>query len=271
MAGSIVTGFCRSLSRSARSGIVPSILKAANTDVVSTKAVSSLAAASTTGRRHILKPSPVLRGVSCTYSQAITKGDKELAEFLLEEIEAEKKARKAAQPPTLEGFDVHADGAEVTLTRKFNEETVTVHLNVNHSVDAEDAEDFNATSDKVSEAGEMRSKPNFNVEIEQNGKKLYFSCTFAEGGTPEDQSQDSYNDVFSITEFSIYEGDWKESVYTVSGDIMDGYLYDLLMNMLEERGISNEFADQLVNYCTSYEHGLYIELLEKLKAYVTQK
>lgn len=68
----------------------------------------------------------------------------------------------------------------------------------------------------------------------------------------------------------MYSGEEMEDCdYSVSGDIMDGQLYDLLMNLLEERGVTNEFAEQLVEFSTSYEHGLYIGLLEKLKGFVS--
>ena len=44
--------------------------------------------------------------------------EKELVEFLAEEIVAEKKARKLKTIPTeFEGFKVSLDGAEVTLTK----------------------------------------------------------------------------------------------------------------------------------------------------------
>ncbi|KAH6933373.1 hypothetical protein HPB50_014482 [Hyalomma asiaticum] len=198
-------------------------------------------------------------------------GDQELADFLVEEIEAEKKARKSAQVPKIEGFDVKTEGSEVTLTRSFNQETITVRLNVNHSVDAEDADEFTASQDNAApEPGEMKSKPNFTVEIERGGKKLFFSCTFNEAAETEGPSE-NYADSFGVAEFAIYEGEWTDDVYTVSGDIMDGYLYDLLMNMLEERGISSEFGYSLVNFCTVYEHSLYIGLLEKLKDFVSKK
>lgn len=269
MAGSVICNVSRFVARQGKVNGLLGALKSVNCEARAQKCFSSLVLSRTSACRQATQG--VLRPTSCNYSQAITKGDQELNEFLLEEIEAEKKARKTQQLPAVEGFEVALDGAEVTLTKKFNNETVTVHLNVNHSVDAEDGDDISTTPDKAPEAGEMRSKPNFNVEIEQNGKKLYFSCTFNDGGDPETQSQDTYNDNFSVTEFAIYEGDWSDAVYTVSGDIMDGYLYDLLMNMLEERGISSEFGDNLVTFCTSYEHSLYIGLLEKLKDYVSQK
>lgn len=270
MSGSVIGNISRLFARSAKSNTFVAALKSVRSDSYPLRSFSSLVSRSS-ACRHALKASSVLRTPTARCSQAITKGDQELAEFLQEEIEAEKKARKTQQLPKIEGFDVKLDGAEVTLTRKFNNETVTVHLNVNHSVDAEDADEFSTSQEKAPEPGEMKSKPNFNVEIEQNGKKLFFSCTFNEGPAAEEQSQDTYNDNFGVTEFSIYEGELTDAVYTVSGDIMDGYLYDLLMNMLEERGISGEFADSLVTFCTSYEHSLYIGLLEQLKGYVSQK
>ena len=43
-------------------------------------------------------------------------------------------------------------------------------------------------------------------------------------------------------------------------------MYDLLMDMLDERGISNDFVVKLVDFCTSYEHDQYVSFLEKFKA-----
>ena len=42
-------------------------------------------------------------------------------------------------------------------------------------------------------------------------------------------------------------------------------LYDMLLNMLEERGIDGQFVEQLVDYSTSYEHKKYLSFLEGLK------
>lgn len=47
------------------------------------------------------------------------------------------------------------------------------------------------------------------------------------------------------------------------------YLYDLLMNYLEEKGISNEFAEKLVELSTSYEHTAYVSLLEGLSKFTS--
>lgn len=51
-------------------------------------------------------------------------GERELVEFLTEEIVAERKAQKVKTLPTeLDGFTVQGSGAEVVLTKKLNDET----------------------------------------------------------------------------------------------------------------------------------------------------
>lgn len=48
------------------------------------------------------------------------------------------------------------------------------------------------------------------------------------------------------------------------------YLYDLLMNYLEEKGVSNEFAEKLIELSTSYEHTAYVSLLEGLSKFTSK-
>ena len=48
-------------------------------------------------------------------------------------------------------------------------------------------------------------------------------------------------------------------------------VYDMLLNMLEERGITAEFVDQLVEFSTAYEHKRYIEFLERLQQFASCK
>lgn len=202
-----------------------------------------------------------------------TKGDQELAEFLTEEIVAENKVQKFPSLPKVEGFQVTTEGANITLTRKFNNENIKVRFNVNHTVDADAPdEDININQDKV-EMAEMKSKPSFTVEVEKNGKIMEFGCTVIGDGGPSSNAgdQEAYDDVFNIDEIILHEGNKQDSTYAVSGEIMDGYLYDLLMNMLEERGVSNEFALQLIDLSTAYEHKLYIGFLEKMKSFITTK
>ena len=66
----------------------------------------------------------------------------------------------------------------------------------------------------------------------------------------------------------MFEGEnWSEKKYAVAGDILDGHLYDLFMNVLEERGITAQFADQLSDFCSAHEHAEYIKMLENLQAF----
>ena len=44
-------------------------------------------------------------------------------------------------------------------------------------------------------------------------------------------------------------------------------LYDLMMDMLDERGINEEFANQLVEFSTAYEHSRYLAFLKDLKSF----
>lgn len=51
-------------------------------------------------------------------------GERELVEFLTEEIVAERKAQKVKTlPADVDGFSVKGDGAEVVLTKQLKDET----------------------------------------------------------------------------------------------------------------------------------------------------
>nr|CAG4646462.1 EOG090X0APE [Macrothrix elegans] len=198
-----------------------------------------------------------------------TRGDKELIEFLTEEIAAEKKGSKTKPLSNLDGFDIKQNGAEIVLSKKFNDEQVEVTLNVNHSVDADINEgEINPKADNPPQP-EMRSKPQFAVKLVKGNQVTRFACSYIEDAG--EGAEDAPGDVFTIDELAVYEGDHSEQTYAVAGDILDGYMYDLLMNLLEERGVSNEFADKLSDLATQREHGLYVNLLERLQSFVQGK
>lgn len=193
-------------------------------------------------------------------------GERELVEFLAEEIVAERKASKQKTLPVeLEGFKVKNNGAEVELIKNTGKETITISFNINHTVDAEEDPEITPNQEQP-EFGEMKSKPSFEIDVKKDGKTLSFTCSFIQGEAQEGE----YNDVFGIDEITIYEGEWTDKDYAVAGDVLDGYLYDLLMNYLEEKGISNEFAEKLSDFSTSYEHHQYVSLLEKLSKFAIE-
>jgi len=204
----------------------------------------------------------------------LTKGDQELHGFLTEEIATEKKQQRTTSlPANLAGFDIKTDGAEVTLTKKIQDELVEISLNVNHTVDADDFEETQGQGQGQNAAQEapteMRSKPNFEVDLKRGNTVLSFSCSYVRDASP--PTEEEYSDAFVIDEITMYEGEFNDKVYAVAGDILDGYLYDLFMNLLEERGVSNDFVEQLSDFCTDYEHQQYIRLLSRLQEFVGKK
>jgi len=191
-----------------------------------------------------------------------SRADSELVEFLSEEIAAETSNQKAVTE--IPGFVSKKEGAELTFTKTHGKEKIVVTLNVNHTVDSSEPDDG------TEEAPEMKSMPNFEVDIaKDDGRTLSFSCSYL---SPDEETpsspEEQFDDVFAIDEVTMFDGEeWSEKKYAVAGDILDGNLYDLFMGMLDERGIDKQFAERLSTYCSAYEHGLYIKMLQDLQKF----
>jgi len=213
-----------------------------------------------------LSPRAILPLNTPSYTRSMaTQGDAELVKFLTEEIATEKKNARSA--PKLDGWKISADGSEVSLTKELVGEKVMITLNVNHTVDSAEPDDGSE------EAPEMLSRPTFEVDIiKAGGKTLSFTCSYTQ---PEEQQpgqppqgEEEMDDVFAIDEVTMFEGDnHSDSCYAVAGDILDGYLYDLFMHMLEERGVDQAFAESLSEWCSAHEHSQYINLLTELEKF----
>ncbi|XP_037032975.1 complement component 1 Q subcomponent-binding protein, mitochondrial isoform X2 [Bradysia coprophila] len=189
--------------------------------------------------------------------------EKDLVTFLNEEISAEKSTQKPI-PTEIDGFKISLNGSDVELTKQNDKEKIKVSFNINHTVDTSDEQYEENQSDEKTVA-DMKSTPNFEVDIIRGGKTLSFTCSFLKGVPQEEE----YDDVFGIDEVTIFEGEWKDKNYAVAGDILDGYFYDLLMNLLEDKGISNEFVTKLSTISTNYEHATYVGLLEAISKFTT--
>jgi len=215
----------------------------------------------------------LIAGTRASHDQR-TKGDEELLGFLSEEISTEKKLQRTnTLPNNIEGFTVKLEKSEVTMTKKHGNEEISISANVNHSVDADFQEDPNLKQQQQGSkdgADEMKSRPNFDVEIKRGNSVISFTCSFIQA-TPEVDSQEEFNDLFAIDEVCMYDNEWEDKEYSVAGDILDGYLYDLFMNMLEERGVTNEVVDKFSDLCTDYEHSLYVNMLVKLQQFLEKK
>lgn len=208
-----------------------------------------------------------------------TKAESSLVDFLKEEIEAEKKLGKqqlaGAQQPGIPGFQVKTDQREVLLTKQHGSEKITVTFDVNHTVDSDavsETADPSKTTQEAQEPPAMVSKPNFSVEVAKGDQKLVFECSFVGPEYGEGAEAEDYADLFNIEELYMYTGEYNEKnkIYAVSGGIIDGTLYDHLMNYLEERGVDNDFAENLTRFATFYEHGQYVSLLQKLRDFVSK-
>lgn len=48
-------------------------------------------------------------------------------------------------------------------------------------------------------------------------------------------------------------------------------MYEMLMDMLHDRGIDDKFIQNLIDYSTNYEQSRYVSMLTDLKSFVEEK
>lgn len=242
-------------------------------------------------QRQLFSPKPVVARSflpfrSFASAQKTEDAYKDLNQFLEKEIQLEKTAQKHPSTlPKVAGFESQVKGPEVTLTRQSGSDKVTVKFNVTNTVNANesDAETSGqqAAEESTQASTQLKSRPTFTVDINRGGQTLSFLCSYlpddfadAQAQSPgEDKGQgenESSLDDFQIDEFAIHDGEWNEKVYSADCAVIDGELYDKLLNLLEEHGIGEEFANQLIEYSTGHEHREYIGLLEKLHRFSTK-
>lgn len=228
---------------------------------------------------HNLSPLFVQKAnLSVSRSNQNAKTDVDLHKFLVEEIKSEKEITQMPKNgKNIPGFQIKENGADVVLTRKFNNELITIKFNVNQSVD-DGAQEFSENAQERPEeiAASMKSKPDFVVEIRKSKDlAMVFNCGFLEDA--EEAEQTEKTDLFEIQNFYLLENgltvdsELNDSIYMGDGALIDGHFYDLLMDYLDERAIGFEFAENLVEYATYYEHEQYISLLDKIKGFITSK
>ncbi|XP_050408154.1 complement component 1 Q subcomponent-binding protein, mitochondrial [Patella vulgata] len=202
--------------------------------------------------------------------QLHTEVDGAISKFLDKEIKLEETSKSNQKLPTVKGFELSkSDGSDVELVKQSGNEKVTVKFNVNASVDSDHPP---AVEGQSEEATDMVSRPSFTVELNKGDNQiLAVHCYFPEDGMVDDASQEgteSIEDLFEIQEVALYSGEWSDSVYSLQAETMDGNLYDLIMDMLDERGINDEFVNDLIEFSTVYEHGKYIGFLKNMKSFV---
>ncbi|CEF68094.1 Mitochondrial glycoprotein family-containing protein [Strongyloides ratti] len=188
----------------------------------------------------------------------------ELTAALKTEIEAEMKLEaenlRGASPPTIPGFTLSTNDAEVRLTKMHGSEKIDVIFNVNHSVEM---------GDESSESADPVALPPFTIEITKGDQRFCFHMELVE---TENGSFD-----FSVEEYYVAPAakanneDVPESVYASSGRYIDPKLHDLLfIRYLEERGFDQQFCLDLVQFATHYEHNRYVDLLKRIDNFVSK-
>lgn len=209
---------------------------------------------------------------SAQHASYSTEVDKEISKFLDKEIQFES-SRSSQSLPSVPGFQIDANGGDLTFTKVTGSEKVVVRLSVNGAVDSIMSENDQAKSE---EPPQMVCKPPFEVELSKgDGKVLALQCSFPsqdqmfEDAQYQGQGQEGeqIDDQFEIQEVAIHSGEWKDTTFSVSAATMDAELFDLLMDMLDERGINDEFIGHLVDYCTAYENKQYVSFLNSLKSF----
>jgi complement component 1 Q subcomponent-binding protein len=100
-------------------------------------------------------------------------------------------------------------------------------------------------------SSQLKSRPTFTVDINRGGQTLSFLCSYLPNDYPntreqhreldneqkQDNNQEDILEDFQIDEFTIHDGEWNETVYSSDCSVIDGELYDKLLNLLEEHGI----------------------------------
>jgi len=193
---------------------------------------------------------------SSSLNKFLTQGDQELAEFLSQEIRTEKDNQRSAVLPRVKGFTSKIDGSEVTLTKELDGEKIVVKFNVNITIE-------NDFEEEGQEGGDLHSTPEFMVDLSRKGQTLTFNCQTA---VPKDEEEDA----FKILQIYSHDGTKHEceSQYVASASEMDDNLYNLLMNLLDDRGINSEFAHEVMDLSTAHENKLYIQTLEDINKFL---
>ncbi|VDN57280.1 unnamed protein product [Dracunculus medinensis] len=199
--------------------------------------------------------------------QVLSAVKTELVDALKDEINAEKQLETENfgkdYVPTIPGFEITTNDAEVRLKKTHGNEKILVIFNVNHSVDIND--EFHETENPQEVV--PVALPPLTIEITKGDERLCFHLELVEPGVDNGEFD------FRVEEFYIAPVSSDEevpaSVYASSGRYIDPHLHDLLfVRFLEERGFNTQFCQQLVKFATHYEHSRYVSLLDKIKNFV---
>ncbi|XP_065663579.1 complement component 1 Q subcomponent-binding protein, mitochondrial isoform X2 [Hydra vulgaris] len=209
-----------------------------------------------------------------TFATKQTEGDRDLVNFLKEEISYEQD--NLSELPKFKDFKVQISGTEVKLFRNLNNEKIEVEFDINENVNIDEGilKEDGDESEENSEDHEITSYPSFSVKITKpSGKILHFNCVYNTNHNEEldvESEEDEQFELFRFENVKVYT-DSEKNVYEAETETMDGELYSMLMTTLLERGVDGVFVNSLLDLSTTLEHKQYISFLQSLQDFAAGK
>ncbi|SAM08431.1 hypothetical protein [Absidia glauca] len=205
------------------------------------------------------------------------EADSDLVHKLDEELSYEKENEETTQPAFIKEFleansfklDDKAGHDEVTLTRTFGNETVSVLFSIS-DINNGETEGFLPEEDEVTEEDEVSFPVRASVTIEKNGKGAVTIDTVAQDGEMTVESVMYYKDGKLASDASA-ESDWQRRGLYIGpqfGELDEG-LQSLFEKYLEERGVNAGLAAFLPDYVEYKEQKEYTQWLENVKGFVS--
>eukprot|EP01040_Poterioochromonas_malhamensis_P009331 gene9331-10132_t len=154
-------------------------------------------------------------------------------------------------------FDVHAEKSEVTLTRTYKNEKITVNYDVQNI--AEDIEN-NEQQEQEEEEDEEQQQPeagyglNFDVVVENDHGALRFDCAGNDAGVT----------IRNVAYYKEYNNATADGYTGPDFSQLDPDLQEQFFHYLEERGIDNELCSFIVSHAEEVENTLYLGWLKNV-------
>ena len=208
----------------------------------------------------------------CGVLNNVTHADDSMTKGLRKEIESEKKYLQKDKS-YFDAWEMTKTGTDVKMTKTFQSETIGVMFNVNNSLVDNDM--FDEFEDEEYNGPPMSSRPSFIVEIAKpSGMKMAIGCNVEPNKESFDQieemqEREEVNAGFEINSVQVYKDERLPTNYVCQE--IDLQLYYILLDVLIERKIDSQFVDELIDFCTNYEHQLYVDFLQEMISHFSEK
>ncbi|XP_065216630.1 uncharacterized protein LOC135842883 isoform X2 [Planococcus citri] len=172
------------------------------------------------------------------------------------------------------GFEKKVDKSDLIFSKSLPNQKILVTFNTNHYVKVEDhKEPINNETD--GEPFKYKINPNFRVEIQRkNNTTLGFECILTQNGTNENHIQECPDtSMFIIRNYAFNKGQLNENNYQCCGvgNVRDAALYNIMKNLLKEKGICDEFLSEVIFHGKIHETDNHSYFINNLKKFVSDE